>query len=209
MEEKDNRTMDRNQDENINEDDIEIIEPETDENDTKNNDDATEQIQEEQTEQNTAETDMELLKNEIVQLQKDKQNAEEKALRVQAEFDNFKKRTKKEKESIQKYKAQDLASDILPTLDNFDRAFQADTSEANEGFVEGVSMVYNQLIDALKSHGVEAIDAVGKPFDPNLHHAVMQVEDAEKESNIIIEELQKGYMLKDRVIRPSMVKVNQ
>lgn len=214
MDDKDNQTMDNKQNEDINEEDIEIIEPETDEKESEN-DESTEEMTDEQTDDPSGESEglgtknIEILKNEMAQMKKEKKLAEEKTLRVQAEFDNFKKRTKKEKEAIQKYKAEDLAADILPILDNFERAFESYTSEVNEGFIEGVSMVYNQLVDALKSHSIEVIESVDKPFDPNLHHAVMQVEDDEKESNIVIEELQKGYLLKDRVIRPAMVKVNK
>lgn len=208
MEEKDNHTMDKNQDEAINEQDIEIIEPETDEKKVES-EETEQQEAKEHTEKDSDETNLEILKNEVNQLKNDKKTIEEKMLRAQAEFDNFKKRTLKEKEAIHKYKSQDIASDILPALDNFERALQADTVEANESFVEGVSMVYRQLIEALNSHGVKAIEAVDNEFDPNLHHAVMQVEDVDKDSNIVTEELQKGYMLKDRVIRPAMVKVNK
>lgn len=149
------------------------------------------------------------LQKEVTRLQKEKQEAQDRMLRVQAEFDNFKKRTQKEKEANLKYKAQDLVNELLPAIDNFERALQVEVTDSAESFVEGMSMVYNQLKEALKSQGVEEIEAVGKEFDPNLHHGVMQVEDAEVESNVIVEELQKGYMLKDRVIRPAMVKVNK
>lgn len=211
MDDKDDQTMDEKQNGDINEEDIEIIDSETENNKgaEETADDQTDDQAGDAAEDSPDSTNIEILKSEVDQLKKEKDLAEEKRLRVQAEFDNFKKRTKKEKEAIQKYKAEDLASEILPTLDNFERAFQSDTSGVNEGFMEGVSMVYNQLIDALQSHGVEVIDAVDHPFDPNQHHAVMQVEDEGKDSNIVTEELQKGYMLKDRVIRPAMVKVNK
>lgn len=130
-------------------------------------------------------------------------------LRIQAEYDNFKKRTQKERIAERKYKAQDLANELLPVMDNFERALQVESTEETKSIIEGISMVYNQLKEALKSQGVEEIEAEGNPFDPNLHHAVMQVEDEEQESNIVVEELQKGYILNDRVIRPAMVKVNK
>src|SRR5699024_10934652 len=117
--------------------------------------------------------------------------------------------TRKDRENDQKYKAQDLANELLPALDNFERALDQEVTEANKGFVDGITMVYNQFKEALENQGIEKIEAVGQPFDPNIHHAVMQVEDAEQESNTVVEELQTGYMLKDRVIRPAMVKVNQ
>ncbi|MEW9675816.1 nucleotide exchange factor GrpE [Lentibacillus sp. L22] len=152
---------------------------------------------------------MESLKEEIASLKQEKEDMYQRVLRSQAEFENFKKRTQKEREKDRKYKAQDLVSELLPALDNFERALNEEVTEANKSFVEGIEMVYNQLKDALKSQGVEEIEAVGKPFDPNVHHAVMQIEDPELEAGSVVEELQKGYMLKDRVIRPAMVKVNQ
>lgn len=163
------------------------------------------------TENETEEVESETaaLQNEIQSLKNEKEEVSNRILRLQAEFDNFKKRTQKEKEANLKYKSQDLVTEMLPALDNFERAIQVEITEANSNLVEGISMVYRQLLDALKSQGVEVIESVGKEFDPNLHHAVMQVEDAEKEPNTVVEELQKGYMLKDRVVRPAMVKVNK
>lgn len=146
---------------------------------------------------------------EVEKLQEEKRQLEERALRLQAEFENFKKRTQREKEAAQKYKAQDLVNDLLPVKDNFDRALDTEVDEASKGFKEGIEMVYKQLTEALTSHGVEEIATVGEEFDPNLHHAVMQANDENYDSNIVVEELQKGYSLKDRVIRPAMVKVNQ
>ncbi|GGA68768.1 protein GrpE [Ornithinibacillus halotolerans] len=147
--------------------------------------------------------------DEITKLQQEKDELYERLLRLQAEFDNFKKRSVKEREAERKYKAMDLASELLPAIDNFERALQVEETEANKGLLEGISMVYRQLLDGLKSQGVEVIEAVGKEFDPNVHQAVMQVEDENAESNVVVEELQKGYMIKDRVIRPAMVKVNK
>ena len=147
--------------------------------------------------------------DELAALQKEKDDLYDRILRLQAEYDNFKRRSQKEKEAERKYKAQDLVNDLLPVLDNFERALQVEQTEATSNLIEGISMVYRQLQDALTNNGVEVIVTEGKEFDPNLHHAVMQVEDENHESNHIVEELQKGYMLKDRVIRPSMVKVNK
>lgn len=149
------------------------------------------------------------LQKEIESLQKEKDEMYQKTLRLQAEFDNFKKRSQKEKEADRKYKAQDIATELLPAMDNFERALQVEVTDATSSLIEGITMVHRQLVDALKSQGVEAIESVGKTFDPNIHHAVMQIEDDEMESNIVVEEMQKGYMLKDRVIRPAMVKVNK
>lgn len=189
---KEKELQDREQAEGILSEEIEVMEP-ADEAHDETVDEAGEIAQSE----------------EIETLKKEKEELENRILRLQAEFDNYKKRTQKEKEAERKYKAQDIANDLLPVVDNFHRALQTEVDDAAKGFAEGVEMVYRQLEDALKNHGITEIESVGKEFDPNLHHAVMQEDDPEKESNIVLEELQKGYMLKDRVIRPAMVKVNK
>lgn len=155
------------------------------------------------------EDETEAMQREIEQLKKEKEDTYQRMLRIQAEFENYKKRTQKEKEAERKYKSQDLVQELLPVLDNFERALKVEATEETKSLIDGITMVYNQLQDALKSQGVEVIEAEGKEFDPNIHHAVMQVEEEGIESNIIVEELQKGYMLKDRVVRPAMVKVNK
>uniref|UniRef100_UPI00403F396C nucleotide exchange factor GrpE n=1 Tax=Oceanobacillus sp. FSL K6-2867 TaxID=2954748 RepID=UPI00403F396C len=152
---------------------------------------------------------MEELKTENEALKAEKEEVFNRMLRIQAEYDNFKKRSQKEKEAERKYKSQDLINELLPALDNFERALQVEVTDANSSLFDGITMVYRQFQDALKSQGVEVIETEGKTFDPNLHHAVMQTEDDEFEPNIVVEELQKGYLLKDRVIRPAMVKVNK
>lgn len=139
----------------------------------------------------------------------EKDQLQERLLRLQAEFDNYKRRSEKERVAERKYKSQDVVTDLLPVLDNFERALQTEVAEESKGFVDGIKMVYNQLVEALENHGVEAIEAVGAEFDPNLHHAVMQVEDESVDSNVVVEELQKGFLLKDKVIRPAMVQVNK
>lgn len=131
-------------------------------------------------------------------------------LRLRADFDNYRRREQKERESYKKYRAQDLISSLLPALDNFERAMQVEPeNEQSKTLIQGMDMIYRELIKALETEGAVQIEAVGKEFDPHLHQAVMQVEDASYDSNIVVEEFQKGYQLKDRVIRPSMVKVNQ
>ncbi len=151
----------------------------------------------------------EAMQEELASLMKEKEDTYARLLRVQAEYDNFKRRSQKEKDAALKYKSQDLVSELLPAMDNFERALQVEVNEQTASFVEGMTMIYNQLKESLKSQGVEEIASTGETFDPNLHHGVMQVEDEEVESNTVVEELQKGYMLKDRVIRPAMVKVNK
>lgn len=131
---------------------------------------------------------------------------ENRYLRLQADFENFRRRTRQEKEELGNLVTQNLLKDLLPFLDNFERALAAENSDA-ESLRAGVEMMYKQLVEALKKEGLEYIETKGKPFDPNFHQAVMRVEDAEKEDGTIVAELQKGYMVKGRVIRPSMVQV--
>ena len=125
--------------------------------------------------------------------------------RNMAEFDNFRKRTEKEKASMYAIGARDIVEKILPVGDNFERGL----AQAKEGdaFADGMKMIYKQLTTALNDMGVQPIEAVGKEFDPNFHNAVMHVEDESVGENIVVEELQKGYMYKDFVVRHSMVKV--
>ncbi|RDI44021.1 nucleotide exchange factor GrpE [Falsibacillus pallidus] len=138
------------------------------------------------------------------------EESENRYFRLRADFENFRRRVNLDKESSEKYRAQSLISDLLPAIDNFERAMQmAPENEQTKSLLQGMDMVYRSLIEALKKEGVEPIEAVGTEFDPHLHQAVMQVEDPGHESNVVVEEFQKGYKLKDRVIRPSMVKVNQ
>lgn len=134
----------------------------------------------------------------------------DRLLRVQADFDNFRRRTRQEKESDAKYRAQSLIEQVIPAIDNFDRALivKAESDEA-KSIQQGMEMIYRQLTEALKNEGLEIISSVGQNFDPHYHQAVMQVESDEHEPNVVVEELQKGYKLKDRVIRPAMVKVSQ
>ncbi|MEO2074515.1 MAG: nucleotide exchange factor GrpE [Bacillus sp. (in: firmicutes)] len=146
-----------------------------------------------------------------IQVLKDKlEEADNRYLRLQADFDNFRRRTRLDLEASEKYRAQKLITDLLPALDNFERAMQVEAdNEQTKSLLQGMDMVYRGLLDALMKEGVEPIEAVGKEFDPHQHQAVMQGEDENFGSNIVTDEFQKGYMLKDRVIRPSMVKVNQ
>lgn len=128
-------------------------------------------------------------------------------LRLRADFDNFKKRTQKEKADVMRYASCELVTKLLNILDNFERAIAA--SEEDTPLASGVKMVYKQLCEILKEEGLDAIACVGEPFDPNMHHAVLTGNEQEKDENIITEELQRGYIYKEKVIRPSMVKVNK
>ena len=147
---------------------------------------------------------------EIQQLKGKLEEADNRYLRLQADFDNFRRRTRLDQEAGEKYRAQKLITDLLPALDNFERAMKVEAdNEQTRVLLQGMDMVYRSMVDALKKEGVEPIEAVGKEFDPHLHQAVMQGEDENYGANVVTDEFQKGYLLKDRVIRPSMVKVNQ
>lgn len=152
--------------------------------------------------------ELETLKGELDEKNKKIDEYIDKLQRSAAEFDNFKKRTVKEKEALYSDAVCDVASGILPVLDNLDRALQACSKESDfQSLKEGVELVYRQLIDAFKKIGVEGIECINACFDPQLHNAVMHVEDEECGQNVVVEEFQKGYVYKDKVIRHSMVKV--
>jgi molecular chaperone GrpE len=131
-------------------------------------------------------------------------------LRNQAELENFKRRMNDERIKDNKYRSQHLATAILPALDTFERAMAVTTdNEEVKNFLVGFEMVHKQFVEGLANEGVEVIVAEGQPFDPNFHQAVMQEEVEGTEPGIVLVEMQKGYRLKDRVIRPAMVKVSQ
>ncbi|HDC6233634.1 TPA: nucleotide exchange factor GrpE [Staphylococcus aureus] len=145
--------------------------------------------------------------NELQQLADEN---EEKYLRLYAEFENYKRRIQKEDEINKTYQAQRVLTDILPAIDNIERALQIEgDDETFKSLQKGVQMVHESLINALKDNGLEVIKTEGEAFDPNIHQAVVQDDNPDFESGEITQELQKGYKLKDRVLRPSMVKVNQ
>ncbi|MCL1630427.1 nucleotide exchange factor GrpE [Sporolactobacillus sp. CPB3-1] len=146
---------------------------------------------------------------QIEALKKETEETKNRWLRTQADFDNFRKRTAKEKADSRKFRAQELVSDMLEILDNFQRALAVETvSEDGKALKKGMEMVLSKLEAALKKEGVEEIPALHEPFDPNVHQAVMQEQSEEHESGIIIQVLQSGYTLNGRVIRPAMVKVS-
>ena len=132
----------------------------------------------------------------------------DKLLRQMAEFDNFRKRSEKEKAAMYDIGAKNVIDKLLPIVDNFERGFTTVAEEDKEdAFVAGMEMVYKQLMTMLESVEVKPIEAVGKEFNPDLHNAVMHVEDEEVGENIVVEEFQKGYTYRDSVVRYSMVKV--
>jgi molecular chaperone GrpE len=174
---------------------------------------AEEQAEDHQNEQSTPlneENQESTESSKVVELETKLEEAENRYLRLQADFDNFRRRSRLDLEASAKYRAQSLVTDLLPAIDNFERAMQMETdNEQAKSLLKGMDMIYQSLLDALKKEGVEQIESVGQEFDPHRHQAVMQDNDENYGSNIVVAELQKGYILKDRVIRPSMVKVNQ
>ncbi|MDY4883033.1 MAG: nucleotide exchange factor GrpE [Anaerovibrio sp.] len=143
---------------------------------------------------------------ELEALKKQLAEGAERMKRLQADFENFRRRTRQEKEELSNLVVQDFIKELLPMLDNFDRAMAAEATDAAK-FQQGVEMIYNQLAEILKNRGMELIDTKEAKFDPNFHQAVMRVENPELEDETIAMELQKGYMVKGKVIRPSMVQV--
>ena len=128
--------------------------------------------------------------------------------RSMAEFDNFRKRTEKEKSAMFEVGAKDIVERILPVIDNFERGLASMPEDVKgTAFAEGMEMIYKQLLKNLEEAGVKPIEALGQPFDPNFHNAVMHVEDENLGENVVSQELQKGYMYRDSVVRHSMVQV--
>lgn len=144
----------------------------------------------------------------IEKLEEKLAESEDKRMRQLAEFENFRKRSEKEKSQMFEIGAKTVIEKMLPVIDNFVRGLQGVPEEEKEApFVQGVELVYKQLLTVFDELGVKPIDAVGTEFDPNLHNAVMMVDNDELESGMVAEEMQKGYLYKDSVVRHSMVKV--
>ena len=185
--------------------------------DTEAVDSATEESVESsnETDDNTTEavsneSEEEKQENEIAELKNEVEATEDKYLKLYAEFENYKRRTRQEAEINNKYKDQKFAENLLPVIDNLERALSIEgDTESFEALNKGVEMVYNNLIDTLKNHDIKAIEALNQPFDPNFHQAVMTEAVEGKDAGLVVEEFQKGYILKDRVIRPTMVKVSE
>ena len=178
--------------------------------DQKNEDLLTEEIKVDdasQSEEDSAENNM---VSQLEELNAKLEEEENKRLRLLADYENFKRRASLDKEALQKYRAQNVLTNLIPVLDNFARALtvEAKTEEA-QSMMTGMEMIYRNLVEALETEGLVEIKALDQEFDPNYHQAIMTGTDEEKSSGIVLEELQKGYMLKDRVLRPTMVKVNE
>lgn len=154
--------------------------------------------------------ELEALKEENAKLKEELAVSKNAYFKAYADTENLKKRLQSEAESTRKYRIQSFASEVLPVLDNLERALDVKVDDENiKNYAKGFEMIHSQLIHILKNEGVEEIDALNKPFDANYHNALMQEAKEGVESGIVIEVLQKGYMLKDRVLRAALVKVSE
>ena len=155
-------------------------------------------------------SELEELRDRIDNLQREKDELFAKLQRVSADYANFQKRTPKQIADTICYEKEKIIKTLLPALDNFERTLQnARSAENVDVLLKGIQIIYDQMLDILKSHNVEQIKALGEPFDPTLHEAMMQKTEPEQQENIVLEEFQKGYKLNGRVIRPSKVVVNK
>jgi len=139
------------------------------------------------------------------QLLAEKADLQDRLLRQRAEFDNYRRRADRERSDYLQYAAMELVRDILPALDDFERALQHET--ADQEYAKGVELIYQRLAEILKKLGLEAVETAGRRFDPNLHQAVQRVETEEVEDQTIMDEFQKGYNFRGKLLRPAMVKV--
>jgi len=165
------------------------------------------EVKEEETEVKE-EDPLQILEEENTQLKEEVKKLQNEYYKAYADAENIRKRQQRDYELSMKYRIQSFAESILPAIDNLERALSDDSDDA-KAYREGVEMIYEQILNALKQEGVTPIDALNKPFDPNIHQALSTEEVEGVEPNIIVEEYQKGYMIKDRVLRASLVKVSE
>jgi molecular chaperone GrpE len=150
----------------------------------------------------------EQLRSELTQVRDEAKTHQEQYIRVLADMENLRKRTQREKEELAKFANENILREILPVIDNLERALEhADQGENGDGLMEGVQMTLTQFSQVLTRFGVEPIEALGQPFDPALHQAMGQLESSEQAPNTIIQQMQKGYQLNERLLRPAFVMV--
>lgn len=173
----------------------------------------TEEVVDEQTNENEEKKDentTESLEKQMKKLEEEVNTWKTDYYKVFADMENLKRRLEKEHQNSLKFMMQSFIEELLPVVDNFERSLNVQNpSEEVQTFLKGYQMIFDQLMNILKKNGVEVIEAQGKEFDPTLHQAVMTTQDENFDHNVVVEELQKGYKLKDRVIRASLVKVNE
>lgn len=149
----------------------------------------------------------ETVKADVAAVETALKEAENRYVRLQADFDNFKRRTNQEKDQLASFVKADVMKDLFPVLDNFERALSAPATDETKAFLDGFVMIHQNLMDMLSKHGLATIEAVGKPFDPNFHQAIMRVESDEYDDDTVCEVLQTGYTVDGKTVRPAMVKV--
>lgn len=183
---------------------------------TKNEDTETEKITVQEKDSDTKDTEktedpLQEMEARLESLEQEAKDSYDRFLRVSAEFENYKKRAVREMDDFRKFANENFVKAMLPVIDNLDRAIE--TSSSNEqtigSVVEGVSMTLKEILKVFEQFNVKAFDSLGKTFDPNFHQAVMQEETEDHPENTVIHELQKGYMMHDRLIRPAMVVVSK
>lgn len=148
---------------------------------------------------------VEALTAERDRLAAEREDLQDRLLRRQAEFENFKRRAERERADVLEYANTETVRALLPIIDDFERALKVESADRN--YVRGMELIYNRLSEALRKLGLEPIEAVGKPFDPNLHHAVDRQETNEYEDQTVLDEYQRGYYFRGKLLRPAMVKV--
>lgn len=170
----------------------------------KHGNDISEETEQEASEEITAEPE----KDDTDELKKSLEESNDKYIRLYADFENYKKVTAKNKEDLLKYANEDIMSDILTVIDHLELALQHSTGdETSSSLAEGVELTLKELKGVLEKHGLVRIDAMGKPFDPAVHHAMSQIETDDAEEDTVVKEFRKGYMLRDRVLRAPLVGV--
>jgi molecular chaperone GrpE len=148
------------------------------------------------------------LEKQLFELRREKDDIHDRLLRKHADFENFRKRTEKDKREYQSYALSDFMFELLAILDNFERALSHADDQPSSDYQKGIELIYRQLKDVLEKKGLRAIDSVGKNFDPNFHEAITREEKEDVPENTILEEFQKGYFFREKLLRPAMVKVS-
>lgn len=185
-------------------DDDEVTAPPADQPETASADQETEEA-DENSQQNEEVTD---LSNQLLEKDEELHALNDKYLRLAAEFDNYKRRVQRDQQDTIRYANEKLFKDLLPTLDNLERALQSGREQGRiEGLLEGVDLTYKHFLDTLQKMGIKQVTSVGESFDPARHQAVGQVESTTVPENVVVDEYQKGYFLHDRILRPAMVTV--
>ena len=145
--------------------------------------------------------------NPLEEVRREKDSLQDRLLRTAAEFDNYRKRIERERRDLADYMKADILTELLPIVDNFERALQAPSADPSDPLRKGVELIHKQMVDFLKKRGVAPIEALGSDFDPNFHQAVIHETSPAHREGEVIAELQRGYMLGDKLLRPAMVKV--